>query len=125
MAIQLGLAQQIAQTRRLPPEKHPRGFYELTLEWLNDPQDDVRREALLYLARHLRQRADAQAMLDMVVGDWNADVRRIAAECLGGVFRNSRNTAVAEVLARVSRNANEDRAVRAAANAAIKRINSR
>jgi vesicle coat complex subunit len=59
----------------------------------------------------------------MVVDDPDTQVRATAAECLGGIFRRSRNREANAILAAVTRNQEEDGAVRAAALAAIRRVN--
>lgn len=117
------LADKIEAMRHQPAAQHPPGFYEKTHEWLRHEAPPVRRAAAHYLARHCRQHADAEALLDMVVHDSEASVRATAAECLGGIFRQSRNREANDVLAAVTRDRQEEGAVRAAALAAIKRIN--
>ncbi len=59
----------------------------------------------------------------MVVDDPDSQVRATAAECLGGIFRRSRNREANAVLADIVRNTGEEGAVRAAAMAAIRRVN--
>ena len=123
MAEPPSIAEQIATWRHQPAEEHPPDAYDKVLEWLNDADPHVRREAALFLARHLRSRDEAQVILDLLDSDPNPDVRKAAAESLGGVFRLTRNREVCEVLARVAKDDEEDGLVRAAAYAAIKRIN--
>jgi HEAT repeat protein len=118
------IAEQIAERRRQHSDQHPPGFYEKVLDWLNDPDHEVRREAVLYLARHLRSREEAGVIVDLLDSDPNVEVRKAAAECVGGVFRATRNRGVLEVLARVSKDSDEDGQVRAAAYQAIKKINA-
>ncbi len=117
------LAAAIAHTRLLPADRHPPGFYEQTLGWLNHPDEAVREQAILFVGRHFRQRSDAQPLLEILVADPTLSVRKAAADCLGGVFRATRNRQVNEVLATATRNTEEDGSVRAAAYAAIRRIN--
>ena len=117
------LAAGIARARLQPPDQHLPGFYEQVLEWLDHPDETVREEAILFLGRHIRQRSDAQALLETLAGDPSVSVRKAAADCLGGVFRATRNRQVCEVLGGVTRNKEEEGPVRAAAFAAIKRIN--
>jgi hypothetical protein len=116
-------ATRIASMRHAPAEQHPPGFYEKVLDWLHDEDPRVREEAVRFLARHWRDRDDAAHLLEMVLRDTEAEVRLAAAECLGGVFRATRNREVDEQLAGVARNAEEEAKVRAAAYAAIRRIN--
>lgn len=123
MADTPSIAEQIADWRRKPADEHPAGFYEKVLDWLNDPDHEARREAVLYLARHLRSRDEASVIIDLLDSDPNAEVRKAAAECLGGVFRATRNRDVLEILARVSKDSDEDGLVRAGAYHAIKKIN--
>ncbi len=117
------LVERLARARRQPADQHPPGFFEQALELLHHSDDKVREEAVRFLGRHFRQRSDAQVLLEMVVADSSAPVRKSAAECLGGIFRSTRNRQVNEVLAPVAQNKEEDAEVRAAAYAAIKRIN--
>jgi hypothetical protein len=116
-------ATRIASMRHAPAEQHPPGFYEKVLDWLHDEDPRVREESVRFLARHWRDRDDAAHLLEMVLRDTEAEVRLAAAECLGGVFRATRNREVDEQLAGVARNAEEEARVRAAAYAAIRRIN--
>ena len=117
------LASILARIRQQPAEQHPPGFYDQALAWLNHSHETVREQAIVFLGRHFRQRRDAQPLLEMVVADPSASVRKAAADCLGGVFRATRNLQVNEVLAIAARSTQEEGAVRAAAFAAIKRIN--
>ena len=119
----LPLEQKIEAMRHQPANQHPLGFYEKTKDWLRHESPEVRRAALRYLAQHCRQHSDAETHLKMVVDDPDTQVRATAAECLGGIFRRSRNREANAVLAAVSRNQEEDGAVRAAALAAIRRVN--
>lgn len=123
MAEESNLAEKIKQVRRDPSKDHPPGFYEQVLDWLHHSDATVRREALLFLGHHLRQRSDAQELLEMVAADPDPEVRKMAADCLGGVFRSTRHQRVNEVLAAAAKNTEEEGQVRAAAYAAIKRIN--
>ena len=117
------LAAILNRARRQAVEQHPPGLYEQALEWLDHPDENVRQEAIHFLGRHFRQRRDAQVLLEMVVADAGAAVRKAAADCLGGVFRATRNREVNEVLATAARNPQEEAPVRTAAYAAIRRIN--
>jgi len=109
--------------RHQPADQHPPGFYEKNKEWLRHESPEVRCAALRYLAQHCRQHSDAETLLKMVVDDPDAQVRATAAECLGGIFRRSRNREANAVLAAVTRNQEEEGAVRAAALAAVRRVN--
>ncbi len=113
----------IERMRHAPAEQHPSGFYEKVLGWLHDGDARVREQAVRFLARHCRQHDDAEHLIEMVAHDPDAEVRQAAADCLGGVFRQSRNREVNEVLAAVARNSDEEGPVRAAAYAAIRRVN--
>lgn len=117
------LADKLDSMRRVALPQQPPGFYERTLEWLHHPEPLVRQEATRYLARHCQQTSDVQALETMVVSDGHPAVRKAAADCLGGVFRATRNRNVNELLATVARNPDEHAQVRSAAYAAIKRIN--
>lgn len=117
------LVRLLERARRQPSTQHPAGFYERAIGLLDHAEAEVREEALRFLAQHCRQRTDAQVLLTMVEADANAAVRRAAAECLGGIFRNTRNRETLGALAAVVRNPQEDGLVRGAAMAAIKRIN--
>jgi len=119
----LPLEQKIEAMRHQPVDQHPLGFYEKTKDWLRHESPEVRGAALRYLAQHCRQHSDAETHLKMVVDDPDTQVRATAAECLGGIFRRSRNREANAVLAAVSRNQEEEGAVRAAALAAIRRVN--
>jgi len=119
----LPLEQKIEAMRHQPADQHPLGFYEKTKDWLRHESPEVRGAALRYLAQHCRQHSDAETHLKMVVDDPDTQVRATAAECLGGIFRRSRNREANAVLAAVSRNQEEEGAVRAAALAAIRRVN--
>ena len=119
----LPLGQKIEAMRHQPANQHPLGFYEKTKDWLRHESPEVRGAALRYLAQHCRQHSDAETHLKMVVDDPDTQVRATAAECLGGIFRRSRNREANAVLAAVSRNQEEEGAVRAAALAAIRRVN--
>lgn len=117
------LAERLARVRRRPADQHPPGFYEEAAEWLHHPDERVRAEAVRFLGRHFRQRGDAQVLLEMVAADSSALLRKLAAECLGGIFRSTRNRHVNEVLAGVAKDAEQEGEVRAAAYTAIRRIN--
>lgn len=119
----LPLEQKIEAMRHQPANQHPLGFYEKTKDWLRHESPEVRGAALRYLAQHCRQHSDAETHLKMVVDDPDTQVRATAAECLGGIFRRSRNREANAVLAAVTRNQEEEGAVRAAALAAIRRVN--
>jgi HEAT repeat protein len=119
----LPLEEKIEAMRHQPANQHPLGFYEKTKDWLRHESPEVRRAALRYLAQHCRQHSDAETHLKMVVDDPDTQVRATAAECLGGIFRRSRNREANAVLAAVTRNQEEEGAVRAAALAAIRRVN--
>ncbi len=101
----------------------PTGFYEQARESLRHPDSGVRAEAVRFLGRHFQKRTEAMVLLEMVVLDSSSLVRRLAADCLGGIFRATRDRRVNEVLGSVAKNVEEDRDVRAAAYAAIRRIN--
>lgn len=113
----------IERMRHTPADQQPPGFYGQVLDWLHDADPQVRKEAVRYLAKHCANHDDAAHLLEMVARDSDPEVRRAAAECLGGIFRAMRNREAAEVLAEVARNSEEEGAVRAAAYAAIRRIN--
>jgi vesicle coat complex subunit len=115
-------ADQIAEWRRMHAEQHPPGAYEQVLDLISDPDPHVRKEAALFLARHLRSRDEGQIILDILDSDPNPEVRKAAAECLGGVFRLTRDRNVSEVLTKLAKDTEEDGGVRGAAMAAIKKI---
>ena len=117
------LAARLARVRQQTADRHPPGFHEQVIEWLQHPEAAVREEAVRFLARHFRERADGQVLLEMVAADPSPEVRTWSAKCLGGVFRSSRDRQVNQVLAAVSNNPDEDGEVRGAAYAAIRRIN--
>lgn len=119
----LPLEEKIEAMRHQPANQHPPGFYEKTKDWLRHESPEVRRAALRYLAQHCRQHSDAETLLKMVVDDPDTQVRATAAECLGGIFRRSRNREANAVLAAVTRNQEEEGTVRAAALAAVRRVN--
>ncbi len=122
MASPVEVASRIAEWRRRDEREHPEGLYELVLEWLNDPEEGVRYEAVLFLSRHLRQLSDAQRLLEMAVADTSERLRKTACDSLGGMFRNSHDRRVTAVLAEITRDTKEDGDVRAAALGAIRRI---
>ena len=115
-------ADQIAEWRQMHAEQHPPGAYEQVLELRDDPDPHVRKEAALFLARHLRSREEGQIILDILDSDPNPEVRKAAADCLGGLYRLTRNRQVAELLTKIAQDPEEDGQVRGAAYAAIKRI---
>jgi hypothetical protein len=117
------IAASISGWRLRDEREHPPGLYQLVLEWLNDPDEDVRHEAVQFIGRHLHQLSDAQTLLEMVTADPSASMRKTVADCLGGVFRNTHDRRVLSVLAAVSKDTGEDGQVRAAALGAIRRIN--
>ncbi len=117
------LADRLARARRQPADVLPTGFYEQARESLRHPDSGVRAEAVRFLGRHFQKRTEAMVLLEMVVLDSSSLVRRLAADCLGGIFRATRDRRVNEVLGSVAKNVEEDRDVRAAAYAAIRRIN--
>ena len=117
------VAASIAGWRLRDEQEHPPGLYALVLEWLNDPDEEVRHEAVMFLGRHLRQLSDAQTLLEMVVADPSERIRKEVADCLGGIFRNTHDRRVAALLADVARDPREDGLVRSAALGAIRRIN--
>lgn len=117
------LVRRLERARRQPSTQLPAGFYDQAVGFLDHAEAEVREEAMRFLAQHCRQRSDAQVLLTMVEADPSPAVRRVAAECLGGIFRNTRNREALEALAAVVRNPQEDGYVRGAAMAAIKRIN--
>src|SRR6266404_767485 len=123
MASPVEVASRIAEWRRRDEREHPQGLYELVLEWLNDPDEVVRYEAVMFLARYLRQLSDAQRLLEMAVADPSERLRKAACDSLGGMFRNTHDHRVSSVLAGISRDTGEDGEVRAAALGAIRRIN--
>ena len=102
------LAEKLARARQEPAERHPPGFYEQATEWLQHPDATVRREAVRFLGRHFRKRSDAQVVLEMVAADPSPEVRTCAAQCLGGIFRSTRDHQVNQVLAATTRNREED-----------------
>ncbi len=118
----LDLVEKLGRMRRSPAEQHPAGFYERVMEWLRHPEWEVREEAVRFLGRHCRQRSDAQVLLEVVAADPSAAVRLAAAECLGGIFRKTRDREVSEALAAIAQNTAEDPDVRAVAYAAMKRV---
>ncbi len=117
------LAGRLARARQQAAERHPEGLYEEAVESLQHPDAAVRQEAVVFLGRHLRKRDDAQVLLKMVAADPSPEVRKLSAQCLGGIFRSTRNRQVNEVLAEAAKKPDEDAAVRAMAYAAIRRIN--
>lgn len=123
MASPVEVASRIAEWRRRDEREHPEGLYQLVLEWLNDPDEAVRYEAVMFLARYLRQLSDAQRLLEVAVADSSERLRKAACDALGGVFRNTHDHRVSSVLAGISRDTEEDGEVRAAALGAIRRIN--
>jgi HEAT repeat protein len=123
MATPAEVASRIAEWRRRDDREHPQGLYELVLAWLDDTDDEVRLEAVLFLGRHLKQLSDGQRLLEVAVADSSDRIRKAACDALGGAFRNTHDRRLATVLADISRNTAEDGDVRAAALAAIRRIN--
>ncbi len=117
------LVGRLARARQQAAERHPEGLYEEAVESLQHPDAAVRQEAVVFLGRHLRKRDDAQVLLEMVAADPSPEVRKLSAQCLGGIFRSTRNRQVNQVLAEAAKNPDEDAAVRAMAYAAIRRIN--
>ncbi len=117
------LASNLAAWRARGEKEHPQGLYELACEWLNDSDEDLRHEAVLFIARHLRQLSDAQTLLEMAAADPKDRLRKAACDALGGVFRNTHDRRVLAVLAGISKDVDEEGAVRAAALGAIRRIN--
>ncbi len=117
------LVEAITRERKQNPDRHPPGFYDQVLEWVEHPDETVREAAIHFLGRHFQHRSHAQVLLEMLVADPVIAVRKAAADCLGGVFRATRNREVCEVLAGAARNTEEEAMVRTAAFAAIKRIN--
>ena len=117
------LAVRLARVRQQTADRHPPGFYEQVTEWLQHPDAAVREEAVRFLGRHFRERSDGQVLLEMVMADPSPEVRKWSAKCLGGVFRSTCIRQVTQVLAAASNNPDEDGEVRAAAYAAIRRIN--
>src|SRR6185295_8585135 len=89
MASSAEVASRIADWRRRDERDHPEGLYELVLQWLNDPDESVRYEAVMFLARYLRQLSHAQPLLEIAVADPSERLRRAACDSLGGVFRNT------------------------------------
>ena len=83
----------------MPPE----GLYEEAVESLQHPDAAVRQEAVVFLGRHLRKRDDAQVLLEMVAADPSPEVRKLSAQCLGGIFRSTRNRQVNQVLAEAAK----------------------
>ena len=122
MASPVEVASRIADWRRQDEREHPEGLYELVLQWVNDPDEGVRYEAVMFLARYLRQLSDAQVLLEIALADPSERLRRSACDSLGGVFRNTHDHRVASVLAGISRDTKESGDVRAAALGAIRRI---
>ncbi len=119
------IALRIEQMRHAPASEHPAGFYEKVQQWLRHDDWHVREEAVRFFAKHCQSLSDAAPLLDMLTSDRSVEVRRASAECLGGLYRATRNRPANEKLADVARNADEDETVRAAAYAAIRRINGR
>ena len=76
------LAANLAAWRLRNENEHPPGLYELALEWLNDTEDEVRYQAVMFLARHLRQLSDAQMLLEMAAGDPSERLRKAAADAI-------------------------------------------
>ena len=118
------IAARISGWRVHDANQHPEGLYELVMEWLNDSDEEIRYEAVLFLARHLRQLSDAQVLLEMAAADPSERLRKVAADSLGGVFRNTHDRRVLSVLAGIAQDQDEAGSVRAAALGAIRRINS-
>lgn len=116
------VASRIAEWRKHDEREHPEGLYELVLEWLNEDDEDIRHEAILFLGRHLKQLSDAQRLLELAMADPSVRLRKASCDALGGVFRNTHDRRVASILADISRDTNEDGEVRAAALSAIRRI---
>ena len=123
MATPAEVASRIAEWRRRDEREHPQGLYELVMAWLDDADDEVRHEAVLFLGHHLKQLSDGQRLLEAAVADSSEHVRKAACDALGGAFRNTHDRRVATILADISRNTDEDGDVRAAALGAIRRIN--
>ena len=117
------LAGKLDTMRHVPVAEQPPGFYQRSLEWLHHPEPVVRQEAARFLGRHCQQSSDVEPLVAMVVSDNHPAVRKAAADCLGGVFRATRNRRINEVLAGVAKNPDEQPPVRSSAYAAIKRIN--
>src|ERR1022692_3567095 len=124
MSSETEIAERLAGWRVIDASQHPEGLYELVLEWLNDSDEEIRHEAVLFLARHLRQLSDAQTLLEMAAADPSERMRKAAADALGGVFRNTHGRRVLSVLAGIAQDQDEVGSVRAAALGAIRRINS-
>jgi HEAT repeat protein len=124
MATPAEVASRIAEWRRRDEREHPQGLYELVMAWLDDADDEVRLEAVLFLGHHLKQLSDGQRLLEVAVADPSERIRKAACDALGGAFRNTHDRRVATVMADISRNTAEDGDVRAAALGAIRRINS-
>ena len=123
MATPAEVASRIAEWRRRDEREHPQGLYDLVMAWLDDADDDVRYEAVLFLGRHLKQLSDGQRLLEVATADPSERIRKAACDGLGGAFRNTHDRRLATVLADISRNTDEDGDVRAAAMGAIRRIN--
>ena len=124
MATPAEVASRIAEWRRRDEREHPQGLYELVMAWLDDADDDVRLEAVLFLGHHLKQLSDGQRLLEVATADSSERIRKAACDALGGAFRNTHDRRVSAIMADISRNTNEDGDVRAAALGAIRRINS-
>jgi HEAT repeat protein len=123
MATPAEVASRIAEWRRRDEREHPQGLYDLVMAWLDDTDEDVRHEAVLFLGHHLKQMSDGQRLLEVAVADPSERIRKAACDSLGGAFRNTHDRRLSTVLADISRNVNEDGDVRAAALGAIRRIN--
>jgi HEAT repeat protein len=123
MATPAEVASRIAEWRRRDEREHPQGLYELVMAWMDDSDEEIRYEAVMFLGRHLKQLSDGQRLLEVAVGDSSERIRKAACDALGGVFRNTHDRQLAGILAGISRNTEEDGDVRAAALGAIRRIN--
>ncbi len=123
MATPAEVASRIAEWRRRDDREHPEGLYELVLAWLDDTDDDVRYEAVMFMGRHLKQLSDGQRLLEVAMADSSERVRKAACDALGGVFRNTHDRRLSTILGDISRNTGEHGEVRAAALSAIRRIN--
>jgi HEAT repeat protein len=124
MATPAEVASRIAEWRRRDEREHPQGLYELVMAWLDESDEDVRFEAVLFVGHHLKQLSDGQRLLEVATADPSERIRKAACDSLGGAFRNTHDRRVSTIMADISRNTDEDGGVRAAALGAIRRINS-
>src|SRR5258706_7261646 len=99
MASPVEVASRIAEWRRRDEREHPDGLYELVLEWMNDLDEEVRYEAVMFVSRHLRQLSDAQPLLEMAVAHTAGRLCQAALDARGGLVRNTHDRRRAQVVA--------------------------